>query len=457
MRQSTTRHPTPQKEADVGSTLTRLRSTSDRVLPPRGLPRLLCVQTFIWSLGAGAFLAGEAVFFVRYVDLSVNEVSTGLSIAGVVAILANLPMGRWVDRIGAHKAWAITAFCEAVCIASYLVVQNWWAFVAVLAVLATNNVAGSSARNAYTFNALAESERLATLATVRSVLNIGFALGGGFAAVVLAVDDTRMLAILPIATALVFLFNSLWLARLPDEARHTAVDADRANTRDDREEADPDEKSTPARSADSSGTKAPSALADRPFFKLAVARGGLATMEALLNVVFPLFVVSTTDAPASIVGIMFAVNTAAVIFLQVPASRLVGSVAAARKFLLLGSILIAASCATLAGTTPSTSVAGDVMFVAAAYVLLTIGELFVSPAEWMVFGAFTSRDTRGQYSSVWTLGAQLMRVAALPVYTVAVTNSPALAWLLLAAIFCGFGVATAKLVSAISDRGGTHT
>lgn len=57
------------------------------VTPPPGAPWALAVQIFSSSIGTGVFAAGSAVFFTKYVGLSVSEVALGLSLPGGVAFL----------------------------------------------------------------------------------------------------------------------------------------------------------------------------------------------------------------------------------------------------------------------------------------------------------------------------------------------------------------------------------
>ena len=81
------------------------RGRAERALPPPGLARRLCLQSALYAVGSGVFLAGNAVFFTRVVGLTPAQVGLGISISGLVAFLVSVPLGKAVDRVGTLRCW----------------------------------------------------------------------------------------------------------------------------------------------------------------------------------------------------------------------------------------------------------------------------------------------------------------------------------------------------------------
>ena len=56
--------------------------------PPSRLAGRLSIQSLLFALGDGTFMAGSAVFFTKVVGLTGPQVGLGLTIAGVAAFLS---------------------------------------------------------------------------------------------------------------------------------------------------------------------------------------------------------------------------------------------------------------------------------------------------------------------------------------------------------------------------------
>src|SRR3954468_7310915 len=124
----------------------------ERLLPPSPLARRLSFQSILFAIGQGAFLTGSAVFFTHVVGLTASQVGLGLTIAGLASFVFAVALGRFADRIGTRRLWAISAFLQA---ALYLVwpwLEGFGQFVAMVVALEIVGTAGGSAWGAYTMN-----------------------------------------------------------------------------------------------------------------------------------------------------------------------------------------------------------------------------------------------------------------------------------------------------------------
>ena len=145
--------------------------------PPSPLAGRLSRQSLLFALGDGTFMTGSAVFFTQIVGLTAAEVGLGLTIAGVAAFLAALPMGKLVDRFGPRRMWAVSALGQAAMFAVWPFITDFKGYVAMAAGMAVVGSLGGAAHGAYTIDVLPPHERVNSRAYMYSALNVGFTLG----------------------------------------------------------------------------------------------------------------------------------------------------------------------------------------------------------------------------------------------------------------------------------------
>ncbi|MEJ3658323.1 hypothetical protein WEH80_35710 [Actinomycetes bacterium KLBMP 9759] len=96
-----------------------------------GALRLLVVATGISSMGNGLWLTSGVLFLVTSAGLSPIEVGVGLTVAGVVGVLAGVPIGAWADVAEPRRVAIAMLGLEAVATTGYAVVGSVQAFVPV--------------------------------------------------------------------------------------------------------------------------------------------------------------------------------------------------------------------------------------------------------------------------------------------------------------------------------------
>ena len=77
-------------------------------LPAPGAPRILAVATLVNTLGNGLFYTASALYLTRIVGFSVTRAGVGLTLAGVVGLLANVPAGRLAETYGPREVLSVT-------------------------------------------------------------------------------------------------------------------------------------------------------------------------------------------------------------------------------------------------------------------------------------------------------------------------------------------------------------
>ena len=358
--------------------------SASRLLPPTPLGRSLALQSALYAVGTGVFVSGNAVYFTRIVGLTPGEVGLGISLGGAVSMLAAVPAGRWADRVGLRGSWACAAFLEALLYLAYPWVHGLAGFVLLLAVLALVQALGAGGRGGYVLAAVPRGQRVRVLAFVRSALNIGFTLGAMLAGLALAPGDAGIIRAIPLVTAAVLLVNALLVSRLPPVARHS-----------------------PGGAAPEPGR---AALRNRRFVLLSGLNGLMAVDQVLLSVVFPLWLVSRTDAPHAVLAWLYGTNTVLVVLFQVRASRGSETVRGAARSVRVAGLAALGACLVVM-TTAWSSGGTTLVLLWLGYVLLTGAELFHSAGGWGFLSELSDPERRGEYQGVWKLGQQAQLMA----------------------------------------------
>ncbi|WP_329476557.1 MFS transporter [Kribbella sp. NBC_01484] len=386
----------------VATPLTR----AQRLLPPAGLPRALCLQSALYAVGSGFFLSGNAVFFTTIVGLSAAEVGLGISIAGALGFVAAVPLGAVADRIGPRRAWLLAALIEGCIYFAYPLARGFLAFVVIVAALALAESAGHSGRGAYTLDVLAPGERVRLMAFNRSALNLGFTAGALLGGLALASGSRTVIMVVPPLAGGLMLVTALLISRLP---------------------------ASPHRRSDQQVSRF-AVLRDRRFLVVSLLNGVLGSHQVLLMVVFPLWLVERTDAPHAVLAWLFALNTVLAVGLQVWAARGANTAHGAVRSSRLAAAGIAVGCLVMP-ISAGTAAWVTVCLLVGAYAAITLGELFQSAGHWGLVSELSPADQRPQYQGAFRLGLQLQSIVGPVAFTaLAVTWGP-IGWLAIAAVF----------------------
>lgn len=397
----------------------------DKFLPDTPLARRLSYQSVLFAIGEGVFMTGNAVFFTQIVGLTAAQVGIGLSIAGAITFALSVPSGKLADRVGPKRMWAIGALCTAALYLTYPWIHGFAAFVGIVAMLALVDSAGSAGRGAYTIDVFPREERVRSLAFMRSALNIGFTLGALIGGLALAMNSDDVIRAVPVFTAVVLFLNCWLISRLPDAAHDrpappapevSAVTAD----------ADP---VTPAVER----PVTPGALRNRGFVLLGLMNGILGTNQILLNVVIPLWLVTETDAPRTLLAFLFGTNTVLAVLLQVRAARGSETVDGALRATRLCAASFVLSCLLIMVTADTISWV-TILLIWVGHVTVTGAELFQSAASWGFVAELSDPSRRGEYQGAWRLGNQFTYIVGPAAFTWLAMHLGMTGWLVIAAL-----------------------
>lgn len=383
-----------------------LREFAAWALPQPGVARALYWQTLIFSTGSGVAIAGNAVFFVRFLGLSPVHVGLAMTIAAGASALAALPIGRAIDSFGPRQVWLIAAAVECVVNVAFPFVSSMAVFVGLQVLLTGATSGGNSARMVYSYGILEGTDRVRTLALFRVAYNVGLTAGGLLAAALILPAARSVLPAIPWIAAVAFLINSMYVARLP---RHSVV-----------------ERRRPA-----SGRS--HALRNRWFVTFASANGVIGTHQTLLAVVLPVWIASG-NGPGWSAPAVIALNTVLVIVLQARLSTAASNLRGALRLTRVSGWATAGGCVVL-WVSGDASLPSLIVGLVIATSMLSLTEIWQAAGEWGWFPEFCRPEERGQYQAVTRLTAQLPNMAAPLGFTLLLTTFGAAGWILLALLF----------------------
>lgn len=394
--------------------------------------RRLAAAALVQSLGIGLFMASSMAYFTRQVDLSANQVASGLALAGVVALGISLLGGVLADRYGARRVLAAVYLGRGVCCAAYVFVTDFWQFMVVTLCAVACDRAGPPVLQALVAVAVPErQERTRLLAVVNVVRNCGLGVGAMAAGVALASDTQAAYRVTLIAIGLAFLGGAVLVLRVSEPAAPTA------------------EAAAPRGAAERPAKGR--VLPDARYLTLTGLNFLLFFFDTMLLVAMPVWILEHTDAPRATVSVLFALNTALVVVLQIPVSKLAtGQRRTTRMLTWTGAVLAVSSlCFAASGSVGS---GPAVAWLAAAVVTLSLAEVIANSAVWDLSIALAPEEQRGRYLSVFNLSVAGQRVLGPVMVTGLLLGSGSLGWVVAAAVLVVAGVAAERVARAAGER-----
>ncbi|MGN6324770.1 MFS transporter [Pseudolysinimonas sp.] len=358
------------------SMLQRLRDV-DPVL------RILATTTLVATLGRGVFATITVLFLGFAVHLTPGQIAFILGAGAVVAIGCTLAGGHLADRVSARRLALVAMIVTSLSLTAYSLIGDFWSALVIVAVQEAAISVGQSARSAIIGRAFGAESRVRARAILRTVTNVGIAVGSGLGGIALALDTATAYRIALAIAGGVFLLAQLNLARLP-----ARVDAPPAPT------AEPGVRRVRTPRPGRSPWRDPRYLA------LSALSGLFAVQFAVGEFGVPLWVARDTAAPRPVISALLIVNTVLVIVFMVPLSRGTHRIRTAGRLTVVAGLLMAAACAiyAVAGAVPA--LAAVVVLVAAAAVH-AFAEILSQAGGWGLSFELADPDRMGAYQGVF--------------------------------------------------------
>jgi MFS family permease len=390
-------------------------------LPQSGPQRALVLSSFVNRVGNGLFNVASALYFTRVVHLPAAQVGIGLTVAGLVGLLAGIPAGYLADRRGPRTIMLVTLAAQTATMIAFVFVHSWPAFTAI----ATLDLMALSANNAARGAVIARAggDRPAAFrAKLRAFVNLGVVLGTFGAAFAVQIDTRAAYTCLILANAASYVFCALLLLRVPNYPPLPRPAERRRLV----------------------------ALADRPFVSFAALNGAMSLQYPVVSLLFPIWIAAHTHAPRWTVAAVSAVNAGVCVLAQTRIGSAVESPRQGGKAIRRAGLFFLASCPLMALTAdvPAWMAVGLLIV---AIVLHSLGEVWESSAGFALGFGLAPDHAQGQYQGLLGLGFDMGQAVAPAILTTVCLGLGQAGWLLLGAFFAVLGL-TGPLVAAWGER-----
>lgn len=393
-----------------------------RLLPPGRDRRLYLGVCIVDALGSGVFTPISVLYLTQVVGLPAVQVGVGLALVGVLDVVVTPLAGALVDRVDGRLAAGLGYALAGVGFVLYLDVHSFATFLLVGGLIEIAERIGRSGRRMVAFAVAEGEDRVGLLAYERSTRNVGYGLGGLLASLALATGTRAGYDAVLLIDAASYLVGAVGLSRLPRAQPHPEA-------------------------RESGGYRV--VPRDRRYLALAATSCVLWLNDSILKVGLALWVVDRTSVPAWTVGLLFTLNTALVVALQVRASRGTSTVAGAGRAYRRAGLALVCACGlvALAAGVPTPMA---LVLLLLGTVALTLGELFASAAEWGASITLAREELRGRYLAVFALGMAAQGAFGPALVSAAIVRGGRLGW-----VGLGAGLLATGLVGrVIAQRAG---
>lgn len=373
------------------------------LVPPAGIARVLSLSNLAKTVGHGIVLSVIVLYFTRKVGISVDKVGLALSAGAALGILGSVPLGHFADLHGPRNVTVGLLCLLGLFAGGYAFVHSfpWLVVVVSLALMAES--ATYASRGALIAGLIPPEERVRISSYMRSVANVGIAIGAAVGGVALYLDSTAVYLGVLVGGGVCFISSGLAYLTVP---------------------------SVPVIATDRGGPRWV-ALRDRPYLVMALLNTVLIMHVTILAVALPIWIVTRTAAPSWIYSAVLVLNTAVVVFLQVRVSKGSELPQGGARAMRRSGLLLASSCVLFAAAQ------GRPVLVAVSVVLVgalvhVFGEMLQGAGQWSVSFGLAPDGAQGQYQGLFAMSVQLGTVATPALATLLLTNLGWLGWFVLA-------------------------
>lgn len=310
------------------------------------------------------------LYLTQKIGVSASEAGTALLVYGIGAFLSAPLTGRLADRIGALKVMKMSLIGTSLVMFIYGFITNYYLILAFSFILSVINEAFRPANLSLITEIVAPSQRRVSFALNRLGINIGMSIGpviGGF----LVLIDYHFLFYV---NALASLLAGIYLILIPWTSLQEA-------------------EQTPAEALPQ--ILGSSVLADKKFlfFLFAIIPANLVFFQHLGGL--PLYVVDDLKYSTAAFGLLSAINTVLIIFVEVPLNNMMSNISYGRS-ILIGALLAAIGFGAMA-------IARDITLLIITIVIFTFGEMIFFPVTATYASEIAPSKKRGEYMGYYQM------------------------------------------------------
>lgn len=402
--------------------------------------------------GSGLWYSVTALYFVVVAGLDAGSTGLLLGLGGVAGIAGAPIAGFLADRQPLTRVLFAVQLLRAAAGLLMLTAHGFWQLLPLVAAGSFGERSASVLTKLFAAR-VAGADRARYQAIQRTVVNLGYTVGGLAASAALTAGTTTVYRLLLLGDGLSFVAVALLVARCaepPSAVRTvTARPAPAAGTGP-AAAPGPASEPGPASAPGPGAVTAPAAAAPNPwrdtgYLGYAVLDAATFLHGVALTVGLPLWVLTRTSAPHGLAAGVFVINTVIVVLLQVRLSRF-----GAGPLVAADSLRHVAGWLLLSGAVTAAAVVHDRWLAAAAVlgsaVAFTVVEMIQSAVGWELSVCLAPDEAQGAYVGVYGLAQSAARcVGPLLVTSVVIAGGPA-GWLAFGAVLAAAALLQRRLV-----------
>lgn len=397
------------------------------LMPSSPAGRTLAVSAGIDTLGTGMFLASFILYFVGVVNIPAAKVTLAITVAGAVALLAPVPLGRLADRLGAGPSYVALLVLRGFGYSCYPFISDFRVFVLLTVLLTAADRASTPIQQTVWMAALGKEGRNRGTASIRAIRSIGLTVGFLIAAGACATAEPAVFRALFVANGLSYFVAAAITRRAVSQT--CAVEARAV---------------LPPRPTAAARVTSP--FRDRWFMAFVLGNGVLWLHDTMNLVLLPIWVIKHTPMLVPWIPALLGVNTVLSVPLQLYVARFVSGAPEANRLLGLAASLLAASCGFFAiSQMASASIA--VLAILVAVVLLAVVENVHTIATFELCAELAPKAAATRYLGAFSLACAGQKVIGPTLLVVVLMPAGLIGWAVLVGTF-----GTAALVSRTAAR-----
>jgi hypothetical protein len=321
--------------------------------------------------GTGLIITAMTLYAIRVVHLTATHTGLAMTIAGLVSLLATMPIGRLADRLGPRDVFRVALVVLGAAAAAYIFFAH--SFVSFLIVTTVDGIAltSSTTANVALLRRVGGSDATTFRSQVTAVLNLGMSLGIATAGLAIELNTVNAYRALLLGNAASCLIGVAVLSRLP---KYEPLPGAR--------------KESPL-----------TAVRDRPFLTYAVVSGAMYMQYFVLPVLLPVWVVFHTHAPRWTVSAFVIINTVMVVLFQMRVGKKVQTLRQGGAAYRRAGVIFLVSCSAM-GLAAGLPAWAAVLLLAAAVVVHTTGELWQASGMFALDFGLAPPHAQGQYQGL---------------------------------------------------------
>jgi MFS family permease len=341
------------------------------LVPESRTQRVYLLATLINMYGIGLILTAMTLYAIKVVHLTARSSGLALTIAGLVGLLAAMPIGTLADRRGPRDINRLAMLAMAASGISFVLFARGFASYLIVAIVQASALSASVTADVALLRRVGGEEATTFRSQTQAALNLGISLGVASCGVAIQLNTVTAYRALFFGQALAGLIGIAVLGRLP--------------------------KFGPLSGAHEESVVA--VLKDRPFLTYAVLSGLMYMQYFVLALLLPVWVVYHTHAPRWSVSAFVIINTVLVVLYQVRIGKTVQTIKQGGGAMRRAGVIFLVSCSAM-GLATGIPAWAALLLLAAAAMLHTYGELWHSSGTFALDFGLAPEHAQGQYQGV---------------------------------------------------------